>query len=341
MPHRLRPALPRVLTALTLCGVLALSGCSGSGSGSGAPDRADGSTREATADTTPDATADTASTTPDATKDATPAPTADTPVATTPAATPDATTAPPAPTPSGGGVTLPTPGIGFDYQIGGAYPPPKGVGAVSRDRSAKPAPGLYNICYVNAFQAQADATGWWQEHHPDLLLRTTGGALVIDENWDEVLFDISTPAKRERLAGIVGEWFDGCADSGYQAIEADNLDSHERSKGLLTAADDFAFAELLIARAHAAGLAMGQKNAAELAARGRALGFDFAVAEECGQYDECAAYARAYDDRVFVIEYERAGLTTACGTWGDRLSVVLRDLDVTPPGTPGHERRTC
>ncbi|MFE4669573.1 endo alpha-1,4 polygalactosaminidase [Streptomyces sp. NPDC056716] len=339
MPHRLRPALPRVLTALTLCGVLALSACSGSGSGSAAPDPADSSTPDARADTTPTVTA---GTTPDATADATPDATADATTDTTPAPTPDATTAPPTPTPApSGGVTLPTPGIGFDYQIGGPYPPPEGVGAVSRDRGVEPAPGLYNICYVNAFQAQADATGWWQEHHPDLLLRTTEGALVIDENWDEVLLDISTPAKRERLAGIVGEWFDGCADSGYQAIEADNLDSHERSQGLLTADDDLAFAELLIARAHADGLAMGQKNAVELAARGRALGFDFAVAEECGQYDECAAYARAYDDRVFVIEYERAGLTTACRGWGERLSVVLRDLDVTPPGTPGHERRTC
>ncbi|MEU6094944.1 endo alpha-1,4 polygalactosaminidase [Streptomyces sp. NPDC047079] len=244
--------------------------------------------------------------------------------------------------PGGAGkVTPPEPGVAFDYQIGGPYAPPPGVRAVSRDRAAKPAPGLYNICYVNTFQAQPDATRWWQENHPDLLLRDADGALVVDEDWDEALFDISTPAKRERLAGVVGEWIDGCAKAGYQAVEADNLDSHERSKGLLTADHDVAFGKLLVARAHAAGLAIGQKNAAGLARQGRSLGFDFAVAEECGQYDECGAYADAYDDRVFVIEYQAAGLTAACATWGGRLSVVLRDLDVVAAGKAAHRRRTC
>ncbi|MFI6010639.1 endo alpha-1,4 polygalactosaminidase [Streptomyces sp. NPDC051243] len=238
-------------------------------------------------------------------------------------------------------VELPEPGVAFDYQIGGAYPPPTGVRAVSRDRTAKPAPGVYNICYVNAFQAQPDAESWWEDHHPDLLLRDDDGALVVDEDWDEALLDISTAAKRERLAGIVGKWIDGCAEAGFQAIEADNLDSNERSDGLLTAADDLAFGKLLAARAHAAGLAIGQKNAAGMAQQGRRLGFDFAVAEECGQYDECGAYADAYDDRVLVIEYRADGLAAACAGWGDRLSVVLRDLDVVKAGESGYRRRTC
>ncbi|MFI7411521.1 endo alpha-1,4 polygalactosaminidase [Streptomyces sp. NPDC049627] len=244
--------------------------------------------------------------------------------------------------PGGGGkVVLPEPGVGFDYQIGGSYRPPEGVRAVSRDRTARPAPGVYNICYVNAFQAQPGADGWWQARHPDLLLRDAAGALVVDRDWDEALLDISTAGKRERLARIVGEWIDACAADGFQAVEADNLDSHERSDGLLAAEDDLAFGKLLAARAHAAGLAIGQKNAAGLARQGRGLGFDFAVAEECGQYDECGAYADAYDDRVFVIEYRSDGLAAACAEWGDRLSVVLRDLDVVPAGEAGYRRRTC
>ncbi|MBH5333912.1 endo alpha-1,4 polygalactosaminidase [Streptomyces pactum] len=257
-------------------------------------------------------------------------------------------------TPAGGGpargpsgpderpaVVPPAPHTGFDYQIGGAYPPAPGVRAVSRDRTAEPTAGLYNICYVNAFQAQPDATGWWQRHHPDLLLRDDTGAPVMDRDWDEALLDISTPAKRERLATVVGEWIDGCAAAGYQAVEADNLDSHERSGGRLTPGHDLAFAELLVARAHAAGLAIGQKNAAELAEEGRDIGFDFAVAEECGRYDECADYAAAFDGRVFVIEYEAKGFAAACEGWGGTLSVVLRDLEVRPAGEPGHLRRTC
>lgn len=238
-------------------------------------------------------------------------------------------------------VRPPVPHVAFDYQIGGPYPPAPGVGAVSRDRTAPPAPGLYNLCYVNAFQAQPDATGWWQEHHPDLLLLDGGGKPVMDKRWREALLDVSTPAKRDRLAAVVGEWIDGCAAAGYQAVEADNLDSHERSGGRLTPEDDLAFGRLLVERAHRAGLAIGQKNAAELARRGRAAGFDFAVTEECGQYDECGAYAEAFDDRVFVIEYEPSGLAAACKAYGGTLSVVLRDPDVRPAGESGHVRRTC
>ncbi|MFD3946722.1 endo alpha-1,4 polygalactosaminidase [Streptomyces sp. NPDC058579] len=250
--------------------------------------------------------------------------------------------APSSPPPSSArAVVPPEPHVGFDYQIGGPYPPPPGVGAVSRDRTAKPTEGLYNICYVNAFQAQPDATDWWQENHPDLLLKNADGATVMDQDWDEALFDISTPDKRERLAAVVGEWIDGCAAAGFQAVEADNLDSHERSEGRLTPEHDLAFAQLLVARAHAAGLAIGQKNAAELAQRGRALGFDFAVAEECGQYDECGPYATAFDNRVLVIEYEPQGLARACERWGTTLSVVLRDTDVRPAGETGYVRATC
>src|SRR4051794_40006595 len=79
-----------------------------------------------------------------------------------------------------GAVRLPTGNAPFDYQIGGGYPPPSGVQIVSRDRNDMPAPGLYNICYVNGFQAQPDEATWWQTTHPDLLLRDAGGAVVID-----------------------------------------------------------------------------------------------------------------------------------------------------------------
>ncbi len=48
----------------------------------------------------------------------------------------------------------------FDYQIGGDYPPPRGVGVVSRDWfSGAALAGTYSICYVNAFQTQDDEAG--------------------------------------------------------------------------------------------------------------------------------------------------------------------------------------
>ncbi|MEU3556955.1 endo alpha-1,4 polygalactosaminidase [Streptomyces fragilis] len=240
-----------------------------------------------------------------------------------------------------GKTALPRAGVDFDYQLGGPYTPPDTVGAVVRDRTERPVPGLYNVCYVNAFQAQPDALGWWRKHHPELLLRDADGEPVVDRDWDEVLLDTSTADGRRRLAEIVGGWVDGCAAAGYQAVEPDNLDSYERSDGLLTAADNLAFAELVARRAHSAGLAVAQKNTVALAPEARELGFDFAVAEECGQYDECGAYADAYDDRVLVVEYRPSGFAAACEEWGGRLSVVLRDLDLVPAGEDGYVRRTC
>ena len=241
-------------------------------------------------------------------------------------------TAPATPT----GVRLPPKHAGFDYQIGGAYPPPSGVRIVSRDRSSSPAPGLYNVCYVNAFQAQPEERASWPA---DLLLRGTDGKVVIDQDWNEPLLDIGTPAKRARIAERVDGWIDGCAAKGFDAIEPDNYDSYTRSHGLLTAQDATAFITLLSRHAHARRLAVGQKNTAELAGLRRRTGLDFAVAEECGRYDECGVYAKAFDDRVLVIEYTDSGLRKALESYGDRLSIVRRDVDVSAPGSEGYVRK--
>lgn len=238
-------------------------------------------------------------------------------------------------------VTPPPASAAFDYQIGGPYPPAPGVRVVSRDRSAAPLTGRYTICYVNAFQAQPDELAWWRRTHPDLLLRKPDGALVIDQDWNEALLDVSTPARRAAAAAIVGAWIDGCAHRGFQAVEPDNLDSYERSGGRLTPDDNAAFAALLARRAHADGLAIAQKNTADLLPRRRSIGFDLAVTEECGRYDECDRYASAYPGRVFDIEYRRRDLTAACRDRDGSLSVVLRDREVSPPGTPGHRFATC
>ena len=255
-----------------------------------------------------------------------------------------ATTAPAAATTGPGTRTwTPPPANGtFDYQIGGPYSPPAGVTVVSRDREAAPAAGLYNICYVNAFQAQPGAESWWRTNHPDLLLRDAKGAVVVDEDWDEMMLDFSTPAKRTALTAIVGAWIDGCAAKGFRAVEPDNLDSYTRSKGLLTQAQAIAYATSLATRAHAAGLAVGQKNTAELSSADvKRIGFDFAVTEECADWDECDAYTASYGNNVIVIEYSRGGFTKACRAYGSRLSIVLRDVDVTTAGSKSYVHEAC
>ncbi|MFH8487069.1 endo alpha-1,4 polygalactosaminidase [Streptomyces longisporoflavus] len=237
-----------------------------------------------------------------------------------------------------GAVEPPPAHAGFDYQIGGAYTPPAGVEIVSRDHTAAPAPGLYNICYLNAFQAQPGAEDDWDA---DLLLRDDNGDVVYDGDWGEAVLDIRTAAKRKRIAARVGSWIDGCADKGFQAIEPDNYDTFTRFPDLLTASQAKSFVKLLSARAHQRGLAAAQKNTPQLAGDREETGLDFAVAEECGVYDECGDYTSAFGDDVVVIEYTAEGLRTSCAGWGDRLSIVRRDLDVSPASSSGYVRQTC
>ena len=227
---------------------------------------------------------------------------------------------------------LPT-GTDVDYQLGGVADLPDHVGVVVRDRRADPAPGAYNVCYVNGFQTQPDERGFWRRHR-DLLL-TDGGRPVVDEAWGEWLLDFRTPAERAALARIVGRWIGGCARDGFDAVELDNLDSFARSHGLLRPRHATAYARLLTAAAHEHGLAVAQKNRAGW--DGTQAGFDFAIAEECGRYDECGAYTDVYGDRVLVVEYRTRDFERTCAGFGDRLAVVLRDRDLTPDGV----RRWC
>ncbi|MGD9959567.1 endo alpha-1,4 polygalactosaminidase [Nocardioides sp.] len=224
-------------------------------------------------------------------------------------------------------------GTDVDYQLGGPRAAPAHVGIVVRDRRAHPAAGRYNICYVNGFQTQPDERAFWKRH-PRLLLRR-GGQPVVDGAWNETLLDLRSPAKRTALSVIVGRWTQRCADDGFDAVEFDNLDSFTRSQGLLGRGQAVAYARLLVRAAHRAGLAAGQKNLVGF--DGRTVGYDFAVAEECGRYRECGGYVAHYGRRVLAIEYRRRDFQHTCAVWGSNLAVVLRDRNLSPTGV----RRWC
>ncbi|MDF2508269.1 MAG: hypothetical protein K0Q52_2128 [Microbacterium sp.] len=237
---------------------------------------------------------------------------------------------------------LPPSGATPDYQLGGAYEPAPDVGIVGRDRGAEPAEGMYSICYVNGFQTQPGEFDSW----PDDLLLQHDGEVVFDPDWpDEALLDTSTAERRERIAAAVTPWIDGCADAGFDAVEFDNLDSYSRSDEALSLDDNLALATLFVDAAHAAGLAAGQKNAAEDAAVLREqAGFDFAVTEECAVYTECGAYSAIYGDHVIDIEYADElprSFAEMCADDDSPASMVLRDRDLVTPGTEGYVFETC
>lgn len=235
-------------------------------------------------------------------------------------------------------ITLPPVGGTPDYQLGGAYPPASVVDIVVRDRRDDPDPERYSICYLNAFQTQPGELGAWPG---DLLLQGSDGEPVFDPDWpDEAIVDTRDAAA---VAAVVTPWIRGCADDGFDAVEFDNLDTYTRTDGALTRDDNLAVATLLVRAAHDAGLAAGQKNAAEdTGMLHDQAGFDFAVAEECGAYDECAAYTDVYGDRVIAIEYTDnlpAPFAELCA----RLpaSAVLRDRALTTPDDDAYVFGIC
>lgn len=229
-----------------------------------------------------------------------------------------------------------------DYQLGGAYDPAPEVAIVGRDRGAEPAEGVYSVCYVNGFQTQPGEFDLWDE---DLLLQRDG-VPVFDPDWpDEALVDTSTVERRERIAALVTPWIDGCADAGFDAVEFDNLDSYTRSDGALTLDGNLALATMLVDAAHDAGLAAGQKNAAEDAAvLHDEAGFDFAVTEECAAYEECSAYTDVYGEAVIDIEYTDElprSFAEMCADDESPASMVLRDRELVTPRDDGYAFETC
>ncbi|BDZ48040.1 hypothetical protein GCM10025867_02810 [Frondihabitans sucicola] len=239
------------------------------------------------------------------------------------------------------GVTLPPTTGRFDYQLGGGYTPPEGVTVVTRDSTDAPAEGVYSICYVNGFQTQPGVA--WPG---SLILHTASGAPLVDPGWpDEHLIDTSTAAKRDQAASRIGTTITECRDKGFKAVEFDNLDSYSRSKAALTLDDAVAFAKLLVARAHADGLAASQKNTAELASRGKNdIGFDFVTTEECDRYSECGSFTKVYGKLVYDIEYTddlRGSFTTVCGRKATPALTILRDRDLVTPKSKAYVYEAC
>ncbi|WP_203138014.1 endo alpha-1,4 polygalactosaminidase [Microbacterium sp. JZ31] len=251
------------------------------------------------------------------------------------------------------GIQLPPTSGVFDYQLGEIADRvdlgdgPAEIDVVVRDATAEPLEDAYSVCYVNGFQTQPAEAAFWLSQD-DLLLRDAGGDPVVDPDWpDEYILDPSTPDQRAGILEVVGPIIDGCATDGFDAVEIDNLDTWTRFDEIdMTGAH--ALAAAYVERAHTAGLAIAQKNAAEMTPLLHdELGFDFAVTEECGAWAECAAYTEEYGAHVLQIEYPDA-LEQHAATFGevcdqpDRAPLaILRDRALVAPGSAGYVYRAC
>ncbi|MFJ6717330.1 MULTISPECIES: endo alpha-1,4 polygalactosaminidase [unclassified Streptomyces] len=155
--------------------------------------------------------------------------------------------------------------------------------------------GRKTICYLS--------TGAWEDFRPDAAAFPKE-LLGEGNGWEgERWLDIRRSAELEPL---MAKRFDMCKAKGFDAIEPDNMDGYANSSGFpLTAADQLAYNRLIARLAHDRGLSVGLKNDLDQIPE-LVRDFEFAVNEQCAQYDECERYRPfvAAGKAVFHVEYE-------------------------------------
>lgn len=236
-------------------------------------------------------------------------------------------------------IALPPVDVGFDYQVGKVYPPSATVAIVARDHTQAAVDGRYNICEISGFRVREQDRELWLQEHPALVLRDDLDSPVIDR-YSSMLLDVSTDAKRAELVKLVGQWIARCASAGFDAVAINDLDAYAESDGRVEARHILETMKAFSKIAHGHRLAIGQKNASELAAHKDTIGTDFAVAEECNRYRECDVYRASYGDHVLVLEYRRSDFENSCDDY-PQLPTVLRDSALVSPNDPGYVYDGC
>ncbi|MEV6206977.1 endo alpha-1,4 polygalactosaminidase [Kitasatospora sp. NPDC051914] len=108
------------------------------------------------------------------------------------------------------------------------------------------------------------------------------------------------------LLPLMAKRFDMCRDKGFDAVEPDLVENYRADTGFpISAADQIAYNKAIAKLAHDRGLAVGLKN--DLDQIPALVGdFDFAVNEQCAEFDECDALKPfiAAGKAVFHVEYK-------------------------------------
>lgn len=160
--------------------------------------------------------------------------------------------------------------------------------------------GKQVICYFSA--------GSWEDWRPDaddfpeaVLGKTLEG--WPDERWLDI--------RSAEVRAIMQNRLDLAVSKGCDGVESDNVDGYTHDSGFpLTAADQLDYNQFLAAAAHARNLSIGLKNDLDQLSS-LVNSFDFAVNEQCFQYNECHLLQPFINQNkaVFGVEYEIAAST--------------------------------
>ncbi|MBN6052881.1 endo alpha-1,4 polygalactosaminidase, partial [Nonomuraea sp. RK-328] len=175
------------------------------------------------------------------------------------------------------------------------------------------AKGAKAICYIDAgsiedFRPDYQTFLDWHNAHGKSLLGKPFSDEFPNERWANINND---KGQRDFLLKMMAARADKCVQAGFDGIEFDVVNAHEEGKSVtgwtVSPATQLTYNKALAAIAHARGLSVALKNdlsqAEELVSS-----FDYAVNEECFQFDECSelnVFIKA-GKPVFHVEYATA-----------------------------------
>lgn len=215
-------------------------------------------------------------------------------------------------------------GLSFQWQLQGAVDTSFAANVFDIDGfdndasviAALHAQGRIVVCY---FSSQFED---WRSDAAQFLPADKGKPL--DEWPGELWVDIKSP----RVRAVMQERVNVAKAKLCDAIEWDNVDPHQQTTGFAFSIDDtFDYLKYLSDITHTAGMAVALKNNVESLARLAPL-FDFAVNEQCFEFDECDAYAThftALGKPVFNVEYA-AGKVNCAKAASLKIVSVLKAL---------------
>jgi hypothetical protein len=220
------------------------------------------------------------------------------------------------PSDASGGRWIPAQGTTFFWDLQSAPPDnTKNVGAYDIDGfnntasevAALHALGKRVVCYMDA--------GTYEPNRPDSSQFPAAllGSDVVGwpgEKWLDVR---AAGPSYAALQSIMLARFQLCQQKGFDAVEADNVDSYQNSPGFnTTAADQLAYNEWIAQTVHGLGMAIFLKNDLDQIPM-LVADFDGALDEECNKYSECNSLAPfvTANKPVWNAEYTDDGETTA------------------------------
>lgn len=204
--------------------------------------------------------------------------------------------------PSSPAVWSPTPGTSWQWQLVGPVDTSLDVDMYDIDLFDVPvsvishlkARGIAVICYFSA--------GSSEDWRPDAD-RIPEAAQGLSNGWEgERWLDIR---QIEQLAPVLEARLDLAVRKGCDGVEPDNVDAFTNSSGFpITAQHQLAFNIWLATEAHERGLSIGLKNNLEQIELLEPY-FDWALNEQCFQYNECEALQPFIESgkAVFGVEY--------------------------------------